>query len=366
MAIVVLAHNALNFTQRAVRSILEHTVTPFQLIVIDHASTDGTAGWFSELDDPRVRYVQSSKNLGVSGGRNAGIARVPASARYVTFLDNDVEVLAGWDLPFVAALELDENAAIAGELGVNLEWTADGRREHPLKGCTGPLPTDMAVGFCMVMRADALELIGRFDEGLGLFWHDDDDYAIRAKRLGYGVLHIGSELVLHFEHRSSELVDGLWAGPETPSELSQTNQQFLAAKWERQLGTGLEGARPFTVLAFADELTAHPGLLHAYCDAFSDADAATLVVYAPGMSDFSNLEALFDGADVDVLVLAPAEVTDDDEAALSQQVEAVLSERAPDMRFGAPPRAGSANVSLLRNVAARVWTARSVLAATCR
>ena len=355
MAIVVLAHNALAYTQRAVRSVLEHTVTPFQLIVIDNASSDGTAGWFSALDDPRVRFVQSSVNLGVSGGRNAGIDRVPQSAKYVTFLDNDVEVFAGWDLPFVTALEADDDVAIAGELGVNLEWTRDGRVEHPLKGLPGPLPTDMAVGFCMVMRAEAVKMIGRFDEGLGLFWHDDDDYAIRAKRLGYGIVHIGSCQVLHFEHRSSELVEGLWAAPETPSDLSATNQQFLAAKWERQLGDGLEGARAFTVLAFADELLTNAGLLRAYCDAFSDADDATLVVYAPGMCEFSALEALFDRADVDVLVLAPAAVTAEDAAALSQQVEAVLSDRAPDRVFGAPPRAGTTDVSLLRTVAQRVW-----------
>ncbi|HVT75567.1 MAG TPA: glycosyltransferase [Acidimicrobiales bacterium] len=365
LAIVVLAHNALNFTQRAVRSILEHTVTPFDLIVVDNASSDGTADWFATLDDPRVTFVHSDVNLGVSGGRNAGLDHVPASARYIAFLDNDVEVLSGWDVDFVAALDADETAAIAGELGVNLAWTAGGRSEEPLIGRPGPLPTDMAVGFCMVMRADAVRLIGRFDEGLGLFWHDDDDFAIRAKRLGYGVLHIGGGRVLHFEHRSSVTVAGLWDAPEVPSEMSSANQAFLAAKWERQLDGGIPGSRAFSVLAFADELAATPELLAEYCARFSERDDATLVVYAPD-TDSAALEQQLLGAFAaagvdadaipDVMALNPSDMTPDDETALAQQVDAVLSERAPDAVFGAPPRAGVATIGVLSAVAQRIWS----------
>jgi glycosyltransferase involved in cell wall biosynthesis len=358
LAIVMLAHNALNYTQRAVRSVLAHTRTPCELIVVDNASTDGTAEWVASLGDGRVTLVRSETNLGVSGGRNAGIDRVPASAQYIAFLDNDVEVFAGWERPFVAALAADEEVAIAGELGVNLLPVAGGRIETPLDGQRGPLPCDMAVGFCMVMRAEAVRLIGRFDEALGLFWHDDDDYALRAKRLGYGIRHIGSGMVLHFEHRSSETVAGVWDAPAVPSDLSGVNQEYLASKWDRQRAGGLVGARSFTALVFADELATAPHLLRAYGDAFRDEDDATLVVYAPGMTDFADLEARFAGVAVDVLVLAPRDVTAEDEVALAQQVDCVLSEQAPDATFSAPPRAGAADVAVLRRVADRVWRAR--------
>ncbi len=59
-----------------------------EIIVIDNGSNDGTAQALKRFED--ITLVESQKNLGVSGGRNAGIKYISGSSRYILFLDHDI------------------------------------------------------------------------------------------------------------------------------------------------------------------------------------------------------------------------------------------------------------------------------------
>jgi GT2 family glycosyltransferase/glycosyltransferase involved in cell wall biosynthesis len=371
LGIVVLAHNAVDYTRRCIESLFQHTDTDFRVVVVDNASTDDTPEWCASVDDPRFGFVRSNHNAGVPGGRNLGLDALEGEELdYVVFLDNDVEVYEDWWHPFAAALEADPDAGIAGEVGVKLLFTPVGRNERTIAG-RGPLPADMVVGFCMFMRADAVRLIGRFDPNMGLFWHDDDEYCMRARQLGYGVLHIGSKRLIHFEHKSSASVEGVWEELGKPTELSARNQAYLADR-HRRMDAGqriLDEVRGFTALAFADELLERPQLLRAWCSEFSGADDATLVLYAPGAGEalIGRVQQLLvteglDGDDVADLVLVNNEFDSTGEIHLAQDVNAVLSERPRKTPFEAPPRFGADELSLLRCLCDRVAPQRAIAA----
>ena len=356
LAVIVLAHNALPFTQRCLRSLLAHTDTPFRVILVDNASTDGTAEWAGALD-PRVTVVRSEVNLGVSGGRNAGLAAIEGEPVYVVFLDNDIEVLAGWWQPFAAALERDPEAGIAGEQGIAITVLSDRREILPICG-SGVVECDMVIGFCMFMRARAVRTIGRFDENMSLFWHDDDDYGMRARQLGWHVLHAPSRRVIHFEHKSSSLVDGIWAAPGRPSELSDRNQAYLAEKWLTQ-----RAAQGATVLAYADELVEAPELLVAYARAVGGAGAtdAVLAIYAPDWDPAALGAALeapiaaagLDAAGAPELVAYAIPRDNQSELTIAYRVDAVLSGRAPTGVFAAVPHVSTADGELLAEIVGR-------------
>ena len=358
LGVVVLAHNQLAYTQRCVRSLIAHTALPLRLIVVDNASTDGTTDWLETLGDP-VEVVTLSENRGVSGGRNAGIDALGDAVDLIAFLDNDVEVTHEWWRPFVAVLDTFPDAGIAGERGVRLHFSPTGRREEPLVG-PGPQTCDMAIGFCMVMRPETVRQVGRFDENLGLFWHDDDDYGMRAGRLGWGVVHVGSGRIHHFEHRSSELVEGIWSAKETPTALSGANQRYLAEKWSRLTSAGVEGTRSVVVLAFADELVADPALGRVFADEFTADDDVTLVLLGVGWDsaqiDSTLLPALRSaGLDSDtspdLLALTPG--ADDDLLAVAHRIDAVLSARSPAGLFHAPARFDADAIPALRRLVER-------------
>lgn len=82
---IVPAHNAERFLRPALRSIFEQTHAPYEVIVVDDGSSDGTAAIARALGD-RVRLVQT-ENRGALVARDRGLAA--ASGDWVAFLDAD-------------------------------------------------------------------------------------------------------------------------------------------------------------------------------------------------------------------------------------------------------------------------------------
>ncbi|MEY8410228.1 glycosyltransferase family 2 protein [Lachnospiraceae bacterium 62-26] len=71
----------------AVESVLKQTHGALELIIVDDASTDGTADYINTLEDKRVRYIRLEQNMGAAAARNIGIN----SAGYdlIAFEDSD-------------------------------------------------------------------------------------------------------------------------------------------------------------------------------------------------------------------------------------------------------------------------------------
>ena len=70
VSIVIPTRNRKDELRIAVRSVLKQTVQP-ELIVLDDASTDGTAKMI-QTDFPMVKFVRSEKSKGPTAQRNYG------------------------------------------------------------------------------------------------------------------------------------------------------------------------------------------------------------------------------------------------------------------------------------------------------
>src|SRR3954471_3920817 len=102
VSVVVPTHNRADVVGRAVASVLAQTERDLEVIVVDDASTDGTAQRLAELakGDDRIRIIANAVALGGGGARNAGIAA--SRGQWVAFLDDDDE----W-LPAKLAIQLE-------------------------------------------------------------------------------------------------------------------------------------------------------------------------------------------------------------------------------------------------------------------
>ena len=90
IAVIIPTFNRASLLDRAIRSVLDQTWRDFELVVVDDASTDGTAGLpVIKSGDKRLRYLRLSENRGVSVARNAGVRAT--SAPWLAFLDSDDE-----------------------------------------------------------------------------------------------------------------------------------------------------------------------------------------------------------------------------------------------------------------------------------
>ncbi len=85
ISVVMPVHNEVSFIRAAVQSILQQTYSEFELVIVDDASTDGTAEFVDKIGDPRVRTIHPGRvgflralELGVREARGDWIARMDA------------------------------------------------------------------------------------------------------------------------------------------------------------------------------------------------------------------------------------------------------------------------------------------------
>lgn len=90
MAVVIPCYKAKDTIERAVRSVMDQTQLPAQVIVVDdHSDDPATELALDRLSAkfPEVQVVSLPRNVGPGGARNAGMAR--ATQEYIAFLDAD-------------------------------------------------------------------------------------------------------------------------------------------------------------------------------------------------------------------------------------------------------------------------------------
>jgi glycosyltransferase involved in cell wall biosynthesis len=164
-SVIVPTRNRSALLAMTLRSVLRQEDVDFEVIVVDEASTDGTAAFLSTVDDARVRVIRHDQPRGLSAARNHGAAE--ARGEWLAFVDDD-DLWAPDKL--VRQLEAAQKA--------NSDWVytgsvnIDGRR---ITHGAAPLPPEEAVaalqrynaipggGSNVVLRQSAWRRIGPFD-----------------------------------------------------------------------------------------------------------------------------------------------------------------------------------------------------------
>jgi teichuronic acid biosynthesis glycosyltransferase TuaG len=89
VSIITPARNAAETLAASIDSASEQSLRDWEMLVIDDASSDGTAALAERraAADPRIRLLRQGQRRGVAAARNAGLAE--ARGRFVAFLDAD-------------------------------------------------------------------------------------------------------------------------------------------------------------------------------------------------------------------------------------------------------------------------------------
>lgn len=87
---VVVTFNRRNLLNENIRSLLEQSFDKHDIIIVDNASTDGTADMVNSYHDARIRYYNTGTNLGGAGGFAFGLRKaLELGYSYAWIMDDD-------------------------------------------------------------------------------------------------------------------------------------------------------------------------------------------------------------------------------------------------------------------------------------
>lgn len=211
-SIIVLTWNQLPYTQECLASISAHTPEPYELIIVDNGSTDGTVAWLHQQahQDNRIRVIANEANLGFAQGCNQGIEA--AQGEYILLLNNDVVVTTEWLSGLLECYQRKPNAGIVGPMTNNISgiqrvmdvgydsvagldgFAASFRQRNRYR----MVENRRIVGFCMLFSKQLADEVGLLDETFGSGNFEDDDYCLRAELAGYRNYIVGDVFIHHY------------------------------------------------------------------------------------------------------------------------------------------------------------------------
>ena len=193
VSLVIPLYNQIEYTRQCVASIQRYTDIPYELILVDNASTDGTRAFLKNVD---ARVIENPTNLGCAKAWNQGVRL--ATGSIVGILNNDIVVTPGWLRGLVSYLEEAGHgiACPSAREGI-LDYDLNAYAAEFTARCTGATRRDL-YSACMLIRREVFDKIGLFDEGFGYGGCEDVDFLWRVWGAGYTVGMTGSVLIHHF------------------------------------------------------------------------------------------------------------------------------------------------------------------------
>lgn len=211
VAVVLLNWNGWRDTLRCIASLKQLDYPDFDVIVVDNGSTDGSPQYILS-DQPDVDLVQTGANLGFGGGCNVGMRKALAQGvDYVWLINSDTTVDARALSEMVAVAEEDACVGAVGSVLYEADridqvqlwgggkvrlWTGHSRHQKQ------PAELDFISGASLLLRRQAIESVGLFDEQLFFMYWEDTDLGFRLRQAGWRLAVAEKSHVWHKESAS--------------------------------------------------------------------------------------------------------------------------------------------------------------------
>jgi GT2 family glycosyltransferase len=231
LSVVIVSWNTRKILRDCLLSVYRETAVPFEVIVVDNASEDGSVEMVRR-EFAGVRLIVNEKNAGFARANNQALA--VAEGRYAVLLNSDTIVLDGALDKLIRFADAHPEAAAVGPRVLNSDmslqrtcfmfpsilnlalasthlykifgrnrffgrermgdWQRDSVRE-----------VDVVTGCCIIVRRRYMEQVGMLDEDYFMYG-EETDWCYRFRQAGYKVLFTPEAQIIHLGGASSRRI----------------------------------------------------------------------------------------------------------------------------------------------------------------
>ncbi|MFC2170384.1 glycosyltransferase [Calditrichota bacterium] len=240
VSIVIPSYNQADYTVECVKSVIENTRQPYEIIVVDNGSEDDSVENLSKLGYVSLNIITNKENRGFGPACNQGIKA--AKGRYIVLLNNDTLVEKGWIEGMISAAEKNEMVGIVGPMSnyvshiSQFDGIARYKNNRQLKEYANNIRQSRAgqaevvrtlVFFCVMIKREVFDSIGLFDETFAVGNYEDSDFCLRALQAEW-LLVVAKDVFIH--HFGSRTFYAKKESAEHHERMVKNGQKFFT-KW---------------------------------------------------------------------------------------------------------------------------------------
>jgi GT2 family glycosyltransferase len=223
ISIIIVNWNTKELLLNCLRSIYRtiHGIC-FEIWLVDNASTDGSVESVQSLH-PDLYVIKNKKNLGFAAANNLAFRKM--NGRYALLLNTDTVLAEDAVKRLYDFMEATPQAAISCGQLLNQDDSKQNSianfpslfsllcnetllrilfpKRFPSKRqvYVSPVEIDSCIGACMMVRKQAIDDVGLFDERF-FFFFEETDWALRMKRAGWRAYFVPEANIFHYQGQS--------------------------------------------------------------------------------------------------------------------------------------------------------------------
>jgi len=213
-----------HYTGNCIGCVRYFTNKPYEIIIIDNASTVDLASATENFQQAVDKYFRFDKNEGVAKAWNKGIEM--AEGEYICMLNSDVEVYDYWVEDMHDALTMT-NMVMATPMYAYPYGRAD-RAKKLRESVEGDTLSDFCDFSCFMFKREILDKVGLFDENIEIGWGEDIDFKFRLEKAG---LTFKSTKRVNTHHIGMATGFSMMNHGELVNEAMDKNREYIKNKW---------------------------------------------------------------------------------------------------------------------------------------
>ena len=223
VSFIIVNWNTKDLLLNCISSIYQTVRGPaFEIWLVDNASSDESIV-AAKSAYPAINIIENEENLGFAAANNLALRRM--NGRYALLLNTDTSLTENAARELYEFMEATPKAAIACGQLLNLDGSKQNSIANPpsllsllsnetilrlllpkkfpskRKQYTAPIEINSCVGACMIVRKEAIDKAGYFDERF-FFFLEETDWALRMKRGGWKLYFIPTAGIFHAQGQS--------------------------------------------------------------------------------------------------------------------------------------------------------------------